>query len=143
MSAVENILGFLTPHDHVRNLRPGEVIPEGLDAGFDLLGALDHRWIWVFESGAEIKGVLVASDCHGCAFIWRLAISPGMPEFSVVKLLRRFLKDIRMRGMKGYLTIADRSSETQDRLANVIIHAGGKQFGTYSLFASPMPKEGI
>lgn len=138
-----DVLAMLTPQDCVRMLRPGETVPKTLDIGFDLLGSLDREWVWVWESEAQIKGVLLAAPCHGVAFIWRLAVEPNQ-GIAVVKLLRRFLKDIRSRGMKGYITICDQARTNEERLIRVIKKAGGSQFGGgCCVMASGLPRENI
>jgi hypothetical protein len=138
-----DVLAFLMPRDGVRNLRSGEVIPVSLDAGFDLLGDLDLDWIWVYESIGEIKGVLVASRCHGVAFIWRLAILPGQPHSVVIRLLRKFLHDLRERGIQGYMTLIDDSIPRQAKLLRIFEKAGGKTICTMKFLASGLPREGI
>jgi hypothetical protein len=129
--------------DRARLMREGEIIPASLDAGFDLLGSLDHDWIWVLDSGGEIKGVMVASPCHGTVFVWRIAIDPSVSNTGVIRLLRRFVGDIRKRGSVGYTTLVDASKPIQKRLMGIVEKAGGTKFGDYSLMASTLPREGL
>ena len=136
-----NILEWLTPKDCVRNLDFGETIPSHMDAGFDLLGKLDREWIWVLESAGEIKGVLVASNFHGLAFLWRLKVLPGVDNFGALKLLKRFRRDCKKRGVKGYITLADLSTDTGRRLKAIVERCGGKDYGTISILSSPLEKE--
>jgi hypothetical protein len=136
-------MALLRPPEHARLLRSDESIPAGLEAGFEQLGRLDREWVWCLESDGEIKGVLLACACHGTAFIWRLSLDPSLGNVAVIRLLRRFLTDIRKRGCVGYLTIVDTSKPVQKRLQAIMESAGGKEFGTYALMASPMPKEGL
>jgi hypothetical protein len=124
-------------------LQEDETIPASLEAGFEQLGHLDRHWVWVLESGGEIKGVLLASPCHGAAFIWRVAVAQGVEGWSVGKLLRRFLKDCKERGLRGYLTIVNPSVEAQGQLKSIVERAGGKAVGSYELLAGPTPKEFI
>jgi hypothetical protein len=138
-----DIMAFLTPKEHARLLRQGETIPASLEAGFELLGQLDRDWIWILESQREIKGILLACPCHGAAFIWRIAIEHDVDNVGVVRLLRRFLSDLKKRGVKGYLTIVDAQVATQKRLARVIEKAGGTEVGQYTLMVGPTPKEFI
>jgi hypothetical protein len=140
---IPDVLALFTPSEKARLLRPGEVIPSQLDVGFDLLGKLDPEWIWVLDYAGEIRGVLIAAPCHGVAFIWRLALLPGQPPTSVVRLLRRFLRDIRRREMIGYMTLVDLGVETQSRLTKIIEHAGGGRYRELTLVCAPMPREGI
>jgi hypothetical protein len=138
-----DVMQFLLPKDHARLLRPGETIPENLEAGFELLVQLDCDWIWVLESDRKIKGVLLACPCHGAAFVWRIAVEPDVDNVGVVRLLRRFLSDLKQRGVKGYLTIVDAQVATQKRLAGVIRKAGGTEVGQYTLMVGSTPKEFI
>ena len=126
--------------EYARLLRADESIPAGLEAGFEQLGRLDREWCWVLISDEEIKGVLLACPCHGTAFVWRLSLDPSLGNVSVIRLLRRFLSDIRKRGCVGYLTIVDTSKPVQKRLQAIMESAGGKEFGTYTLMAAPMPR---
>jgi hypothetical protein len=132
-----DVMSFLMPKDHARLLREGETIPATLEAGFELLGHLDRDWIWVLESDRQIKGVLLACPCHGAAFVWRIAIAPELDNVAVLRLLRRFLSDLKQRGVKGYLTIVDAQVATQKRLAGVIEKAGGTEVGQYTLMVGP------
>jgi len=127
--------------EYARLLRADESIPAGLEAGFEQLGRLDRESVWCLESDGEIKGVLLACPCHGTAFVWRLSLDPSLGNVSVIRLLRRFLTDIRKRGCVGYLTIVDTSKSVQARLKGIMEKTGGKACGFYELLASPLPKE--
>jgi hypothetical protein len=134
-------MAYLVPKDKIRLLEPGESIPSSMDAGFDLLGQLDHNWIWVLESGKEIKGVLVASNFHGLAFLWRLKVIPGTPKTSAFKLLKRFETDCRKRGVTGFLSLVDLSTDTGKQLLSIVERCGGKNHGLVSLIGSPIRRE--
>jgi len=109
----------------VRLLRSGDVLPKTFDIGFDQLGTLDASWVWVSERQGTITGVLVASPCHGVALIWRLAVEPSEPISTLTRLLRVFLKAIRERKCKGYITWVDPKVEIQAKLKGIIQHVGG------------------
>lgn len=119
----------------IRNLRPGETLPARFEVGFDQLNQLDPEWVWVMERGT-IEGCLVASPCHGTAIVWRLFCEN---RWWLLALLRRFAKDIRKRGCKGYMMLLDTSKPTQAKLARLVKHQGG---GTlpfqFSLHAAPL-----
>lgn len=134
-----DVLQFLMPRDRVRHPKPYEEIPRSLDAGFEQLGKLDTEWAWVLESQGEIKGIILACPCHGTAFIWRVAVMPGLENTAIVRLLRGFLGDMRKRGVKGLLTIIDPKVRQQSRLKRVLERIKGKGFGTYELVVAPMP----
>lgn len=136
-----DIMSFLMPKDRVRLLRENETIPASMDAGFELLGKLDREWIWVLESGGGIKGVLVASNFHGIAFLWRLKVLPGVAETGVVRLLERFRSDCLKRGVEGYLTLLDLATPTGKRLKAIVERCGGKDHGAVNLLASPLPRK--
>jgi hypothetical protein len=134
-------MAFLMPKEKVRLLEPGETIPSEMDAGFDLLGQLDYNWIWVLEYGKEIKGILVASNFHGIAFLWRLKVLPGMSTTAALKLLKRFKRDCFKRGVTGYLTLVDFSTVTGKNLMSIVARCGGKDHGQVNLVGSPLPRE--
>jgi hypothetical protein len=134
---------FLRPRQRARLIGAAESIPAELDAGFELLGNLDRDWIWVLEDDGKVKGVMVASPCHGCAFIWRLAVMPELGHVAVIRLLRRFAADIRARKLKGYITVIDPSTPTQAHLVRILEKLGAVNVKTMQLFASGLPKEGL
>ena len=136
-----DILNYLMPKDKVRLLNPGEKIPSEMDAGFDLLGQIDSNWVWCLESGNEIKGILVASNFHGMAFLWRLKVLPEIGRFGANRLLRRFRSDCLKRGVQGYLTLVDTSTVTGKQLLSIVERCGGKDHGPVNLLASRLPKE--
>jgi L-amino acid N-acyltransferase YncA len=135
---------FGKSHEKARLLRAKEVIPVELEAAFDILGQIDHEWVWVLERDGKIAGILVASPCHGAAMIWRVVVSPGSSQMALGRLLRAFLRDCRKRGVKGYLTFVSLSREPEKRLASILEHAGGKIFQRdMVMIASPLPRESI
>jgi hypothetical protein len=116
---------FGRKQERVRLLRRGEVIPSSLDTGFEALGQLDTDWIWCLDVDGAIKGVLLASPCHGAAIIWRIAIEPGQSSMALGRLLRAFMRDCAKRNVRGYLTIVSPAREEEKRLAAIITKAGG------------------
>lgn len=129
---------------NARQMRASDRIPPELRIGFDLLGKLDTDWIWVVERDGLIRGVLVAAPCHGVAMIYRLALVPGTHVSSLIALLRTFLRDLRGRGIRGYLTFLDPESKIQGKLKRVIERAGGQQVGNpHVVMAAPLPKENL
>ena len=135
-----DVLEYLMPKDQARKMLLGDSIPVELEAGFEQLGKLDLNWVWVWESKHQVRGILLAAPCHGSAFIWRLSVLPGEPEMAVGRLLRRFLSDLKIMGISGYITLVNPANETQAQLQAIIKRAGGQEFGTYTLMASAMPK---
>lgn len=135
---------FSQKHEEARLMKAGEVIPSSLEAAFDILGMLDPEWVWVLAVDGLIKGVLIASPCHGAAALWRLSVEKGQSNMAVGRLLRAFLRDCRKRGVKGYLTFLTQGRPAEDRLASILEHSGGKKIkGGMVLYASPMPRETI
>lgn len=118
-----------------------EAIPETMDAGFEKYGKLDREWCWVYESGGEIKGVLLASPCHGAAFLWRLKVLPECGQTATLRLLKSFVRDCHAKGVYGFLTLVDLSTVTGKRLQRVIERCGGKDYGALNLFSSPLPQD--
>lgn len=144
MSLTLDVMELLAVKERARLMLPGDVIPSELEAAFDVLGQLDPDWVWVIDIDGMIRGVLVASPAHGVAMIWRVVIHPSASRWALGRLLRAFLRDTRMRGLRGYLTVVSMTGESQKRLASIIEHAGGKAIQDgMTLYASRMPKEGI
>lgn len=135
-----DVLAILT-RDRVRKLREGETIPETLDSGFEKYGKLDRDWCWVYVSSGEIKGVLLASPCHGTAFVWRFKVLPECGQVAALKLLKAFKHDLHARGVHGFLTLVDLNTDNGKRLQRVVERCGGKDFGSLNLFSAALPKE--
>jgi hypothetical protein len=135
---------FRSKREHARLLRPGEVIPSELEAAFDLLGQLDPDWVWVLDCAGTIKGVLVASPAHGVAMIWRISIAKDASNMALVRILRRFLKDCRKRGIRGLLTAVSPNRDSEKRLASIMVHAGCRQLeGDLVMVVGKLPRENI
>ena len=128
----------------VRLMQSTDRLPADFDIGFDQLGDLDASWVWVSLRQGTITGVLVASPCHGVALIWRLAVRPSESVSTLFKLLRTFLKAIRERKMKGYITWVNPEVETQAKLKDIILKAGGalEQQG-FEFLVAPLARENI
>lgn len=137
---IAEIIDDLVTQDEVRLLRSGETIPANLQAGFEQMNAIDPDWAWIVESSGEIKGVLLAGPCHGAAFVCRISVAEGMPPLTAGKLLRRFLADCRKRGVKGIISILDRSVETEARLLHILQRIDGKEFDNMTVVAAPVPQ---
>jgi hypothetical protein len=134
-----NVIHLLTPKDKVRLLHSGETIPADLDYGWELI-KLDRDWVWVIDSGGQIKGLLVAANFHGAAFILRLKVLPEVGNMGVLRLLRRFRGDCIGRGVSIFLTIADLSTAAGRQLKAIVERCGGKDHGAVNLMSGPFPK---
>lgn len=138
-----SVIDLLT-ETKIRNYREGDRFPPDLHVGFDLLGRLDGNWIWVVEEGGRIRGALVAAPCHGLAMVYRLALMKGTPLSRLTALLRRFVADLRARGIPGYFTFIDPGNPVQAKLKRVIERTGGKQVGAlHAVMGAKLPREGI
>lgn len=118
---------FRGKKEHVRLLRKNEVIPTELEAAFDILGQLDPDWVWVLDDSGTIKGVLVASPCHGAAMVWRVSLAKDVSNIGLRRLLRRFVRDCKKRGLLGLITFMSLSGGSQSSLAAIIERAGGRK----------------
>lgn len=129
----------------VRTARHGETFPATWELGFDALGAIDPAWLWIAERAGKPLGAILASEAHGTAIIWRV-VAPGPDSAAVTRrLLHAFLRDLRDRGLRGYIAMLNRQIPTQDALARIIERAGGHESATANLviMAGPIPKESI
>ena len=102
-------------------------IPDELKEGenWPLLD-LDPDWVWVsYDKSGGIVGMMIAAPCHGLVLIWRLKMLPSAPRMALLKLLRRFIRDIRLRGMLGYFSFLDISTRPEEQaLARIAFRAG-------------------
>lgn len=108
-----------------RLMRAGDIIPESFEIGFDKLGQLDYDWIWVVERYGKIEACLVAGPCHGIAFIYRLAMIPGTPAISLLKLMRSAAREAKRRGVRGLILMLDPKQPTQAKLKAMMMKWGG------------------
>jgi len=136
-----DVMAFLAPKDRVRKLRQLETIPGCMEAGFEKYGQLDREWCWVYESERKIKGVLLASPCHGTVFVWRFKVLPECGPLAALRLLKAFRRDCRKMGVNGYLTLVDLSTATGKQLKGIVERCGGRDFGAVNLMSAPFPEE--
>jgi hypothetical protein len=100
-------------------------IPAALKEGenWQLLD-IDPDWMWVaYDDDENIVGFLIACNCHGLAMIWRLRMLKSAPPTSLLKLLRRFIKDVRRRGCVGYMAMLDLTRPEEQALARIAFRA--------------------
>lgn len=103
-------------------------IPDALKEGenWELLN-LDKDWIWLAKDEDEVVGFLMACNCHGLAIIWRLKMIPGASHWSLGRLLRNFIRDLRKRKILGYVTFLDIVNRKEEKaLMRILFRAGAK-----------------
>jgi hypothetical protein len=132
-----NVMAFLAPKATARLLNTGEKIPADLDQDWEMV-KLDPDWVWVVESGGQVRGLLVAANFHGTAFILRLKVLPEVGNMGVVRLLRRFKSDCKNRGVSHFLTLADLTTATGRQLKRIVVRCGGMDAGMYNLMCGPL-----
>lgn len=94
-----------------------KAIPDALKEGegWQVLD-LDPDWVWtVRDEREEIVGVLIAAPCHGLVFVWRIKVLPTAPPWSLGRLLRTFIRDIRRRGCLGYMAMLDVCQQPREK----------------------------
>jgi hypothetical protein len=103
-------------------------IPDALKEGenWHLLD-IDPEWMWVSRDRAgQIVGFLLAANCHGLVFIWRLKMLPTAPRWALGRLFRQFIRDIRKRHALGYIAMLDVVNRPNEKaLARIAFRAGG------------------
>ena len=102
-------------------------IPDELKQGenWQLLD-IDPDWLWIVRDREDrIVGFLLACNCHGLVLIWRLRMTKGAPRYSLLRLLRGFIKDIRARGCLGYAAMLDLEREEERALYRIAFRAKG------------------
>jgi hypothetical protein len=61
-----------------------------------------------------------------------------------LKLTRTFMRDMRSRGISGYITFVDENEPTQRKLKSLMERIGAKVGAkNWTLMASPIPREGV
>jgi hypothetical protein len=131
LTQVDSVTAMLMQFpESVRLLKKGEYLPASLEVGLDLLGKIDPDWIWIATRLGLVTGVLAASPCHGVAVIWRVIATEAASGTCVLRLLRRFLKDIKERQMLGYVVVLDQHKPIEMKLAEIVKRYGGKSFGS-------------
>ena len=109
-----------------------KTIPDGLKEGesWPIL-SLDPEWVWLARNDdAEIVGLLIAAPCHGLVIIWRLKMLPTAPYFSLGRLFRDFIREIRRRGCLGYVGLLDVVERPAEAILARIAFRAGAQFST-------------
>ena len=104
-------------------------IPEALKEGenWPLLD-IDPDWMWLsYDQEERIVGFLIAANCHGLVLIMRVKMLPSAPRTALLRLFRRFIRDIRRRGALGYFAPLNVSASPMEAgLARIAFRAGAK-----------------
>jgi len=86
---------------------------------------LDPAWVWTVEHDGKMVGILIAGYCHGLVFIWRVKVVPHAPYWTLGKLLRMFIRDLKKRHCLGYITFLDVVGKPfEQQLARIAFRAG-------------------
>jgi hypothetical protein len=125
---------------YARHLSPWESLSSELSRGLERLGELDFHWTWVASDGSRILGVLVAAPVHGIALVLKLNMALEAPKTAIIPLLRLFLRDMKERGVKGYLTWFDPSREAEKKFIRIAQRAGETMSWDAKVVAGKIPK---
>jgi len=101
-------------------------IPEALREGenWEYL-TLDPHWVWTVEDAGKMVGILIAGPCHGLVFIWRVKVVAGAPRWTLGKLFRNFIRDLRKRGCLGYMACLNLVDQPRElAIARIALRAG-------------------
>lgn len=113
----------------VRTLRRDEILPEGLNTGFEKTGIYPD-WCWVLEVDGKIVACALAMAGHGICFLLRIVATKEAPNYWFVVLLRRLLADCKKRGCRGFTVYFERPKEAHEgltveqKLAKISFKAG-------------------
>jgi hypothetical protein len=114
-------------HDIPDALRRDALPPALLDGENWGLLTIDPRWVWLAkDEEGDVVGFLMACDCHGLAIVWRVKMLPGAPPWTLGRLLRSFIRDLRRRGILGYATFLDMTRAEEQALMRIMYRAGAK-----------------
>lgn len=109
----------------VRNLRPGEGIPQGIkDTGFEGL-PLQPEWVWIVEYRGRKVAVLFTTNAHGLLILLRMAATQGAPKTWPMVLLPQVFAIAKARGCKGYYTFLDDRQPAEVKLMRIVIKTDG------------------
>jgi hypothetical protein len=122
-TCLEKQFGRGTGRIRVRNLRYGEELPPELDTGFN--ATLDRDWVWIAESDCDIQAVLLAAPFHGCAHLGRVVARPGASTLVLTVLLRWVLRELKARGLRGFIAWLEKGEPTCERLLHAVKSAKG------------------
>lgn len=108
-----------------------ERLPEALKEGesWELL-SIDPEWVWLAEDGGKVVGILIAAPCHGMVFIWRVKMLPEASYWSLGKLFRNFIRDLRKRKCLGYIAFLDLVGQKNEQAIARIAARAGAHFTT-------------
>lgn len=84
----------------IRNLYPGEPLPEWTDLVFR---RVDPHWVWVWEEKGRIVVVLVAAPVHDMVLLCRVQSKYPTDRMWWKKIMRRMATDCLERGFTRYL----------------------------------------
>lgn len=115
----------------IRNLKPGEKLPEALFVGFV---ELDPDWVWVAEVDDVIVGALLGTPAHGIFLMLRIIGLPEAPKFWALGILRRSLEDAAQRGFRSYICFLGNSSIEDIKLCRLAARCGAVGAGGTVVF---------
>lgn len=113
----------------IRNMKVGEILPVGLQTGFEK-GKCDPEWMFIAERDGVAVALLVTAPAHIAVILLRLISTPEADVSDVRSLLVYVVKTIKERGYMGYMTWVDPTQETERTLIGIIKAAGGVQLTT-------------
>lgn len=108
----------------IRNLKPGEQLPDTLPTGFEVWNRFDREWVWLMEFHGQPVACMVAAPAHGLAILLRIVATKDAPLGWGVIILRRVLSDIRERGYLSFTTFLDTDNEAELKLGRICERAG-------------------
>lgn len=115
----------LLPITLARTMRADEPVPIHIPEPFLAMPSLDREWVWVSECDDKVIGCLIAVPCHGTALILCVHMLDDAPPIALRVLLHQFFADLRTRGVAGYVTWFDESSDTEMALRRITEKLGG------------------
>lgn len=111
----------------VRTLNDGEDYPDSLAMGF-FGPSLQRDWCWLAENDHEALGGLMCSPMHGALLMLRVSVRNGAPRTTLRALLRTAVKVSKKRGLNGYVSLLDPTTEVGRSLFGIVRNVGGVQW---------------
>lgn len=107
----------------VRHPYVGEV-PPALMAGFEAW-KIDTDWQWVLVYDGKVVAQLLTSNMHGMLYMIRISSLPEAPKGWALRLFRAVIREVRDRGLIGYMVLLCDDTKAQLRLMRIVQRHGG------------------
>jgi len=110
---------------NVRNLIPGETLPQELRTGYE--ATTTPEWIFIVEREGKPVGILITAPAHIVIILLRIVMAPEAQWSDARALILVAFRESKKRGYKGYTTWLDPTKEPENAFIRIIRAIGGFQ----------------